>query len=215
MDLFGIGPAGAARILCRRRRRGPVPRPQPLRVLDRHRTPGRLLRRADPTPAVAGREPTAEPRPAHRRDRPDPPRHRGPRLLPTQARPRPRPRWRPCAASSAGSPTRSTASSSPTPTRPTDRQVEAGPGGHSGASSQSSAADLSTPVIGSSDQPLPGPAATTLPADHDPCEDPRGLRLPSPTRRRAGAVKMERPTGRTTLTATSDVAHSRRPKPRP
>jgi transposase len=41
---------------------------------------------------------------------------------------------------------------------------EAGPGGHSGASSQSSAADLSTPVIGSSDQPLPGPAASTLPA---------------------------------------------------
>jgi len=31
---------------------------------------------------------------------------------------------------------------------------EAGPGGHSGAASQSSAADLSTPVIGSSEQPL-------------------------------------------------------------
>ena len=44
MDLFGVGPAGAARILCRRRRRGPVPRPQPLRVLDRHRTAGRLHR---------------------------------------------------------------------------------------------------------------------------------------------------------------------------
>ena len=41
--------------------------------------------------------------------------------------------------------------------------VEAGPGGHSGASSPSSAADLSTPVIGSSDQPLPGPAEPTLP----------------------------------------------------
>ncbi|MGW1341030.1 transposase [Kribbella sp. NPDC002412] len=40
---------------------------------------------------------------------------------------------------------------------------EASPGGHSGATSQSSAADLYTPVIGSSDQPLPGPAATTLP----------------------------------------------------
>ena len=47
---------------------------------------------------------------------------------------------------------------------------EAGPGGHSGASSQSSAADLSTPVIGSSDQPLPGPAPTTLPADKTPAK---------------------------------------------
>jgi hypothetical protein len=42
--------------------------------------------------------------------------------------------------------------------------VEAGPGGHSGTSSQSSAADLHTPVIGSSDQPQPGPAIPTLPA---------------------------------------------------
>lgn len=40
--------------------------------------------------------------------------------------------------------------------------VEAGPGGHSGASTTSSAADLSTPVIGSSEQPLPGPATPTL-----------------------------------------------------
>jgi len=91
---------------------------------------------------------------------------------------------------------------------------EAGPGGHSGASSQSSAADLSTPVIGSSDQPLPGPAATTLPVTTTPAKTPKAP-APRPRRRRAGAVKMERPTGRTTLTATSDVANSRRPKPRP
>jgi transposase len=37
----------------------------------------------------------------------------------------------------------------------------AGPGGHSGATLQSSAADRS-PVIGTSDQPLPGPAPATL-----------------------------------------------------
>jgi transposase len=37
----------------------------------------------------------------------------------------------------------------------------AGPGGHSGATLQSSAADRS-PDIGTSDQPLPGPAPTTL-----------------------------------------------------
>jgi transposase len=79
---------------------------------------------------------------------------------------------------------------------------EAGPGGHSGASSQSSAADLSTPVIGSSDQPLPGPAATTLPSPATRA-NPRPAPAHRPTRRRAGAVKVERPTRRTTLTATT------------
>ena len=37
----------------------------------------------------------------------------------------------------------------------------AGPGGHCGATQESSAAD-SHPLIDTSDQPLPGPAATTL-----------------------------------------------------
>ena len=41
--------------------------------------------------------------------------------------------------------------------------VEAGPGGHSGAALQSSAAGLH-PHTGTSDQPLPGPAPTTPPA---------------------------------------------------
>ena len=41
--------------------------------------------------------------------------------------------------------------------------VEAGPGGHRGASHKSSAAG-SHPHTGTSDQPLPGPAPTTLPA---------------------------------------------------
>ncbi len=40
----------------------------------------------------------------------------------------------------------------------------AGPGGHSGAATQSRAADLHTPVVGSSDQPQPEPATPTLPA---------------------------------------------------
>jgi hypothetical protein len=63
---------------------------------------------------------------------------------------------------------------------------KASPGGHSGASSQSSAADLSTPVIGSSDQPLPGPAATTLPATRTPAKTPNApaLRAPGDKRRR-------------------------------
>ena len=90
----------------------------------------------------------------------------------------------------------------------------AGPGGHSGASSQSSAADLSTPVIGSSDQPLPGPAAPTLPPPQ-PAANPSAASTASPPRRRVRAVKMERPTGRTTLTATSAAAPSEAPGPRP
>jgi transposase len=59
---------------------------------------------------------------------------------------------------------------------------EAGPGGHSGASSQSSAADLSTPVIGSSDQPLPGiPQIRRYPP-------PRSTR--APTRPRLQATRL-------------------------
>jgi hypothetical protein len=46
-------------------------------------------------------------------------------------------------------------------TNPADQARPAGPGGHPGATLQSSAADRS-PVIGTSDQPLPGPAPTTL-----------------------------------------------------
>jgi transposase len=94
------------------------------------------------------------------------------------------------------------------------QNAEAGPGGHSGASQTSSAADLHTPVIGSSDQPQPEPAAPTLLAQRrprTPLADP-GPQLP---RRGTGAVNVERPTGRTTLTATSTGAHSQGPKPRP
>jgi hypothetical protein len=70
--------------------------------------------------------------------------------------------------------------------------AEADPGGHSGASSQSSAADLSTPVIGSPDQPQPGPADPTLPAQRTPA-NPHTASAASPPRRRAGAVKVQRP----------------------
>ena len=45
--------------------------------------------------------------------------------------------------------------------------LNAGPGGHCGASQESSAAD-SHPHIGTSDQPLPGPAAATLPPSRQP-----------------------------------------------
>jgi transposase len=68
----------------------------------------------------------------------------------------------------------------------TDKDTErAGPGGHSGATLTSSAADL-TPVIGSSDKPLPGPApATLLPTHPAPAVADR--------RRRARGVNVEHP----------------------
>jgi transposase len=47
--------------------------------------------------------------------------------------------------------------------RTSAESVEAGPGGHRGASHKSSAAG-SHPHTGTSDQPLPGPAPKTLPA---------------------------------------------------
>jgi len=94
-----------------------------------------------------------------------------------------------------------------------EQDTQAGPGGHSGAAQTSCAADLHTPVVGSSDQPQPEPAAPTLPARGGP-RTPHAASAPKPPRRRAGAVKVERPTGRTTLTATSTGAHSRAPKPR-
>ena len=93
------------------------------------------------------------------------------------------------------------------------QDTEAGPGGHSGASLTSSAADLHTPVVGSSEQPQPEPAAPTLPAPRRSRTAP-AVPAPQPPRRRAGAVKVERPTGRTTLTATSAGAHSSTPNPR-
>jgi transposase len=86
-------------------------------------------------------------------------------------------------------------------------QDKASPGGHPGASLSSSAAGLS-PDTGTSDQPLPGPAHPTLP----PPQPARQAMAPAAaaTRRRARGVNVERPTGRTTLTPTSAAAPSNR-----
>ena len=92
-------------------------------------------------------------------------------------------------------------------------EARTGPGGHCGATQESSAVDL-PPHIDTSDQPLPGPALATLPGTRTRANPHTGS-APRPTRRRAGAVKVERPTGRTTLTATSADAHSQAAKPRP
>jgi transposase len=85
---------------------------------------------------------------------------------------------------------------------------QTGPGGHSGATLVSSAADL-PPDIGTSDQPLPGPAPTTLPPPPARKTTP-AARTGAPPRRRAGGVNVERPTGQTTLTPTSAGTHSKR-----
>jgi transposase len=83
---------------------------------------------------------------------------------------------------------------------------QAGPGGHSGATLLSSAADL-PPGIGASDQPLPGPAPKTLPLPPAMAATPAAPAGATP-RRRARGVTVERPAGRTTLTPTSAGAHS-------
>ena len=44
MDLRGVGPVVAARVLADVRGRGPVRRPEPVRVLDRHHPAGCVLR---------------------------------------------------------------------------------------------------------------------------------------------------------------------------
>src|SRR5262245_14218887 len=92
-----------------------------------------------------------------------------------------------------------------------DAQEQAGPGGHSGATLLSSAADL-PPDIGTSDQPLPGPAPQTLPPPPATTTTP-AARTGAPPRQRARGVNVERPAGRTTLTPTSAGAHSKPPGP--
>ncbi len=91
--------------------------------------------------------------------------------------------------------------------------TQAGPGGHRGASLTSSAADL-TPHVGTSDQPLPGPARPTLPPPPATPEhrEPGTAAIP---RRRTRGVNVDRPTGRTTLTPTSAAAPSTAPRTRP
>jgi hypothetical protein len=66
---------------------------------------------------------------------------------------------------------------------------------------ESSAADL-TPHVGTSDQPQPGPTASTLPPARVP-SPPRAASAAATPRRRTRGVKTQRPTGRTVLTPTN------------
>jgi transposase len=83
-----------------------------------------------------------------------------------------------------------------------EQNTEAGPGGHRGATTNSSAAGP-TPTAGSSDKPQPGPATPTLLADPAGSPPPPASAA-APSRRRARGVNMQAPTGRTgpTLTPT-------------
>lgn len=65
MELTGIGPTGAARLLADVGGHPPIPRQGPVRLLERHRAPGRLLRSPAAAPAVPGREPSDQPDAAH------------------------------------------------------------------------------------------------------------------------------------------------------
>jgi transposase len=65
MDLHGIGPSGAARLLADVADAPPVRPPRPVRLLERHRTPGRVLRQPDPPPALPRGKQAHQPRPAH------------------------------------------------------------------------------------------------------------------------------------------------------
>ncbi len=81
MDLHGIGPSGAARLLVEVADITRFPRPGSLRLLQRHRPHRRLLRRTGPPPALPRREPADQPGAAHHGHRPTPQPHRRPRLL--------------------------------------------------------------------------------------------------------------------------------------
>jgi len=87
LDLNGIGPSGAARLLVEVGDITPVPQQGALRFLERHSPDRRLLRRPGPPPALPGREPADQPGAAHHGHRPAPQPDRRPRVLrPTESR---------------------------------------------------------------------------------------------------------------------------------
>jgi hypothetical protein len=81
MDLHGTGPCGAARLLADAGDTPPVRQPRPVRLLERHRPAGCLLRQPVPPPALPGREPAHQPGPAHHGGRLAAEPDQGPRLL--------------------------------------------------------------------------------------------------------------------------------------
>ena len=155
MDLHGIGPSGAARLLVEVGDITRFPDKQPLRVLDRHRTDRRLLRRQRPPPPVPRRQPqinrvlhimaTVQLRnPTEGRAYYDRTKARGKTSNESMRLPQ--------------TPTVRHRLPAPWSTTPPAHTVT-GPGGQRGDDSDSSAAG-SQPHTGTSDKPLPGPATT-------------------------------------------------------
>jgi transposase len=195
MDIHGTGPAGAARIPRRRRGRGPVPPPGPLRLLDRHRTNRRFLRAAHPPPAVAGGKPPDQPRALHRWHHPVAQQHPPPRLLPPPRRRRKTPMeairrqrrrlpdavYRQLAAGA--------------------RAQQAGPAGHSGATLlPARPAFPRSPALRTSHVPDPYPRPCPRPSAEPHLPAARTGALPRP---HAPGINVDRPIGPTTLTPTS------------
>ena len=222
-----VAPDGVARDRPRRRRAdlgrrrgcGAVPGPEPLRVLDRDRTPGCFLRRAHPAPPFPSREPTAQPRAAHGRHRPDPARHRRASLLPPQAGPGQDPHGGSALPQASAlrhglSPARCRRQ-----TRRARRRAcraaghRGGPGRALGGVTDIQRGRPAHPgrgLFGTATTRTRSPHATGTPPIPDSARG-SGSPAPAPARR---SRQVERPTGRTTLTATSAGAHSSTPNPR-
>ena len=86
LELHGIGPSGAARLLGDIGDVARFPTRGHFASWNTHRPDRRLLRGADPPPALPRRQPADQPGAAHHGDRAAAQRHRGPGLLPAQAR---------------------------------------------------------------------------------------------------------------------------------
>jgi transposase len=85
MDLYGLGPVGAAHVLGEVLDVARFPTRNHFASWNSRHPVGRLQRRSQPPRAFAGRQPAYQPGAAHHGDRPDPQRHRRQGLLPTQA----------------------------------------------------------------------------------------------------------------------------------
>ena len=86
MGLYGLGPVGAARVLGDVGSVARFPTKAHFASWNGTAPIDATRRRARAPPPVPGREPTDQPGAAHHGHRPDPPRHRRTRLLPTQTR---------------------------------------------------------------------------------------------------------------------------------
>nr|WP_268746388.1 transposase [Actinomadura madurae] len=138
----------------RGRRHHPVPQPGALRLLERHGPHRCILRRPDPAPAGASRQPADQPGPAHHGHRPTPQPHRKrayfDRATVSGKTSMEAMRALKCRLSDV------------VYRRMLDDALTrsaTGSGGHRGATPDSSAAG-SHPHAGTSDKPLPGPATT-------------------------------------------------------